>query len=78
MAATFGSRLRTTWNPLKLFPHLTAAQNVLLMARHLGRSEAEQQRRLRELSESNPGEYFVFDHRAQKVVANLGARSVGN
>jgi hypothetical protein len=33
--------------------------------------------RLRELSESNPGEYFVFDHRAQKVVANLGARSIG-
>lgn len=31
--------------------------------------------RLRELSSRSPGEYFVFDHRAQKVVANSGARS---
>jgi len=29
--------------------------------------------RLRELSTVNPGEYFVFDHRAQKVVANAGS-----
>ena len=33
--------------------------------------------RLRELSTINPGEYFVFDHRAQKVVANLGAHAAG-
>jgi len=32
-----------------LFPHLTARQNVLLMARHLGRPEAESRRRLKEL-----------------------------
>ena len=31
--------------------------------------------RLRELSAANPGEYFVFDHKAQKVVANIGVRS---
>ncbi len=34
-----------------LFPHLTASQNVLLMARHLGKPEAENQSRLRELSD---------------------------
>jgi osmoprotectant transport system ATP-binding protein len=32
-----------------LFPHLTAAQNVLLMARHLGRSASPLQARLRDL-----------------------------
>ncbi len=32
-----------------LFPHLTARQNVLLMARHLRRPEAESQTRLEEL-----------------------------
>ena len=32
-----------------LFPHLTAAENVTLMARHLGRSEADIDRRLFEL-----------------------------
>jgi osmoprotectant transport system ATP-binding protein len=32
-----------------LFPHLTAKANVLLMARHLGKSEAEMQTRLDEL-----------------------------
>jgi len=34
-----------------LFPHLTAAQNVLLMAKHLQRSTADMQRRLDELCE---------------------------
>ena len=34
-----------------LFPHLTAAQNVTLMAKHLKRPEDETQRRLRELLE---------------------------
>jgi osmoprotectant transport system ATP-binding protein len=34
-----------------LFPHLTAAQNVLLMARHLNRPDAESHRRLKELCE---------------------------
>ena len=34
--------------------------------------------RLRELIALHPGEYFVFDHRAQKVVANLSARSASN
>jgi osmoprotectant transport system ATP-binding protein len=34
-----------------LFPHLTARANVLLMARHIGRSEGETHNRLRELSE---------------------------
>lgn len=33
-----------------LFPHLTARGNVVLMARHLGRSEEEISRRLEELS----------------------------
>jgi osmoprotectant transport system ATP-binding protein len=32
-----------------LFPHLTARANVLLMARHIGKSEAEMQNRLAEL-----------------------------
>jgi osmoprotectant transport system ATP-binding protein len=32
-----------------LFPHLTARANALLMARHLGKSEAESERRLDEL-----------------------------
>jgi osmoprotectant transport system ATP-binding protein len=32
-----------------LFPHLTAAQNALLLARHLGKTETETQPRLREL-----------------------------
>src|SRR6202048_4847611 len=32
-----------------LFPHLTARGNVLLMARHLGKSEAEMRTRLSEL-----------------------------
>jgi len=32
-----------------LFPHLTARSNVLLMARHIGKSEDEMQRRLVEL-----------------------------
>ena len=34
-----------------LFPHLTARANVLLMARHIGKSEAEAQNRLLELSD---------------------------
>src|SRR5438045_583096 len=34
-----------------LFPHLTARANVLLMARHIGKSEGETHNRLRELSE---------------------------
>src|SRR4029450_2016657 len=34
-----------------LFPHLTARANVLLMARHIGKSEEEIQNRLLELSE---------------------------
>jgi osmoprotectant transport system ATP-binding protein len=34
-----------------LFPHLTAKNNVLLMARHMGRPAAEMQQRLRELCE---------------------------
>jgi osmoprotectant transport system ATP-binding protein len=34
-----------------LFPHLTARANVLLMARHIGKSEAEMQNRLAELCE---------------------------
>jgi osmoprotectant transport system ATP-binding protein len=34
-----------------LFPHLTARANVLLMARHIGKSEAEMHNRLQELSE---------------------------
>ncbi|HZO88160.1 MAG TPA: ATP-binding cassette domain-containing protein [Chthonomonadaceae bacterium] len=34
-----------------LFPHLTAAQNVTLMARHLRRPEARIEQRLRELAE---------------------------
>ncbi len=34
-----------------LFAHLSAAQNVLLMARHLKKSESEMQKRLRELCE---------------------------
>ena len=34
-----------------LFPHLTARANVLLMARHIGKSEEETQTRLMELSE---------------------------
>jgi hypothetical protein len=34
--------------------------------------------RLTELSALSPGEYFVFDHRAQKVVANSASRSHGN
>lgn len=34
--------------------------------------------RLRELSALRPGEYFVFDHRAQKVVANSASHSDGN
>jgi osmoprotectant transport system ATP-binding protein len=34
-----------------LFPHLTARSNVLLMARHLGKSEDEMQNRLVELCE---------------------------
>jgi osmoprotectant transport system ATP-binding protein len=34
-----------------LFPHLTARANVLLMARHIGKSENEMQNRLAELSE---------------------------
>jgi osmoprotectant transport system ATP-binding protein len=34
-----------------LFPHLTAGQNVLLMAKHLHKPEAENQKRLRELCE---------------------------
>jgi osmoprotectant transport system ATP-binding protein len=33
-----------------LFPHLTARDNVLLMARHLGRPDAEMRERLSELS----------------------------
>src|SRR5690348_3799180 len=32
-----------------LFPHLTARANVLLMARHLGKSQEEMQKRLLEL-----------------------------
>jgi osmoprotectant transport system ATP-binding protein len=32
-----------------LFPHLTAEQNILLMARHLGRPEAESRQRLEEI-----------------------------
>lgn len=32
--------------------------------------------RLRELIAANPAEYFVFDHRAQKVVISVGASSV--
>jgi osmoprotectant transport system ATP-binding protein len=34
-----------------LFPHLTARANVLLMARHIGKSEGETHNRLQELSE---------------------------
>jgi len=34
-----------------LFPHLTARSNVLLMARHIGKSEEETYKRLLELSE---------------------------
>ena len=34
-----------------LFPHLTASTNVLLMARHIGKSEDEMQNRLLELCE---------------------------
>src|SRR5260370_8356614 len=34
-----------------LFPHLTARANVLLMARHIGKSEEETHNRLLELSE---------------------------
>ena len=34
-----------------LFPHLTARANVLLMARHIGKSEKETHNRLLELSE---------------------------
>jgi osmoprotectant transport system ATP-binding protein len=34
-----------------LFPHLTARANVLLMARHIGKSQEEMQNRLLELSE---------------------------
>ena len=34
-----------------LFPHLSAAQNVLLMARHLKKAENETQKRLRDLCE---------------------------
>src|SRR6476646_4321098 len=34
-----------------LFPHLTARANVLLMARHIGKSEAETHNRLLELSD---------------------------
>jgi osmoprotectant transport system ATP-binding protein len=34
-----------------LFPHLTARANVLLMARHIGKSEDEMQKRLAELCE---------------------------
>ena len=34
-----------------LFPHLTARANILLMARHLGKSESETQPRLSELCE---------------------------
>jgi osmoprotectant transport system ATP-binding protein len=34
-----------------LFPHLTARANVLLMARHIGKSKEETHKRLRELSE---------------------------
>ena len=34
-----------------LFPHLTARANVLLMARHIGKSQEEAQNRLLELSE---------------------------
>jgi len=34
-----------------LFPHLTASANVLLMARHIGKSEDEMQNRLLELCE---------------------------
>ena len=34
-----------------LFPHLTARANVLLMARHIGKSKEETHNRLRELSE---------------------------
>ncbi len=34
-----------------LFPHLTARSNVLLMPRHLGKSEKEMDQHLRELSE---------------------------
>ena len=31
--------------------------------------------RLQQLSSANPGEYFVFDQRTQKVVANVGANA---
>src|SRR6266702_8208375 len=34
-----------------LFPHLTARANVLLMARHIGKSQEEMQKRLLELCE---------------------------
>src|SRR5947207_10887094 len=34
-----------------LFPHLTARANVLLMARHVGKSQEEMQTRLREMCE---------------------------
>jgi len=34
-----------------LFPHLTARSNVLLMARHIGKSKEEAHKRLRELSD---------------------------
>ena len=34
-----------------LFPHLTARANVLLMARHIGKSKEEAHKRLRELSD---------------------------
>jgi len=34
-----------------LFPHLTAGANVVLMARHVGKSQEEMQKRLRELCE---------------------------
>jgi osmoprotectant transport system ATP-binding protein len=43
-----------------LFPHLTARANVLLMARHIGKSEDEMQNRLVELCELTrfPGNLF--------------------
>ena len=47
----FGRRIGYVIQEGGLFPHLTARANILLMARHLGKSESETKPRLSELCE---------------------------
>ena len=47
----FAAGLVTSSRRAGLFPHLTARANVLLMARHVGKSHEEMQKRLSELCE---------------------------